>query len=94
MLRVLFFESEKDWTVFGVEIATESHAEYLNFSHDYLAWRAAQKWKMLTGRFRKFSSNLEAFEKRYEIENFTGSIEVRKKGKYYELLNARREKND
>jgi len=48
----------------------------------------------LTGRFRKFSSNLEAFEKRYEIENFTGSIEVRKKGKYYELLNARREKND
>lgn len=94
MLRVLFFENEKDWIVFGVEIANESHAEYLNFSHDYLAWRAAQKWKMLTGRFRKFSSNLEAFEKRYEIENFTGNIEVRKKGKYYELLNARREKND
>jgi DNA repair protein RadD len=94
MLRVLFFENEKDWIVFGVEIANESHAEYLNFSHDYLAWRAAQKWKMLTGRFRKFSSNLEAFEKRYEIESFTGSIEVRKKGKYYELLNARREKND
>lgn len=92
MIRVLFYESEPMQSIFGITVEQHFHAEYLNFSNEFLSYRAANKWKLLTGRFKKFQNNMQAFESRSDLSNFKGWIKLRQKGKYFEMIDASRVK--
>lgn len=83
-IKVIFYKK----TIIGY---VQIHTEFLNFNHHYMRYKAAAKWKIISGKFRLFKDNKTAFKFSFLLNFFKGWIGLRKNGKYSELVECRKE---